>query len=144
MTSNVPFLGLGSVGVSPICTWERISLLLRWLFSSEKIWASFLKVDNSSLGRTGEESGVAVGRGSGDAVGKRSHPSAPTPSPWSPAHGAPAAFQPVDGVRLQGGQDGTQRGEVPQFLAALGGRVEGVLVTPQACLIPKYDPPLIL
>ena len=76
-------------------------------------------------------------------MGKRSHPSAPTPSPWSPAHGTPAALQPVDGVRLQGRQDGTQRGEVPQLPAALGGGVEGVLVTLQACLIPKYDPPLI-
>ena len=55
-------------------------------------------------------------------MGERSHPSAPTPSPWSPAHGAPAALQPVDGVRLQGGQDGAQGGEVPQFPAALGGR----------------------
>lgn len=62
MASNGPFLGLGSAGASPIRTWERISLLLRWLFSSEKIWASFLKVDNGSLGRTGEESRVATGR----------------------------------------------------------------------------------
>ena len=76
-------------------------------------------------------------------MGKRSHPSTPTPSPWSPAHGTPAALQPVDGVRLQGGQDGTQGGEVPQFPAALGSGVEGVLVTPQTCLIPMYDPPLI-
>lgn len=62
MASNGPFLGLGSAGASPIRTWERISLLLRWLFSSEKIWASFLKVDNGSLGRTGKESRVAMGR----------------------------------------------------------------------------------
>lgn len=33
-----------------VCTWDRISLLLRWLFSSEKICESFRKMDKGSLG----------------------------------------------------------------------------------------------
>lgn len=110
---GAPFLGL--------CTWERISLLLRWLFSSEKICESFLKVDNGSLWGTGEGSGVGGREGQGrDWVGRRSRPSS-SPHSCSPAHRAPAALEPIYGVRLQGRQDGAQGGEVPQFPAALGG-----------------------
>lgn len=53
-------------------------------------------------------------------MGEEENPPQGTPAPRSPAHGAPAALEAVDGVRLQGRQDGAQRGEVPQLPAALG------------------------
>lgn len=102
-----------------ISTWERISLQLRWLFSSEKICESFLKVDKGSLG--GQERGQRSAAGRLRAgMGEEENPPQGTPAPRSPAHGAPAALEAVDGVRLQGRQDGAQRGEVPQLPAALG------------------------
>lgn len=83
---QVPFLGLGPPGQGGVSTciftWESISLLLRWLFSSEKICESFLKVDNRSLGVGGGQErcqGSAAGE-AGAAPGRTSCPGAPPPT----------------------------------------------------------------
>lgn len=80
-----PLFGSGTPGAGGVSTciftWESISLLLRWLFSSEKICESFLKVDNRSLGVGGGQErcqGSAAGE-AGAAPGRTSCPGAPPP-----------------------------------------------------------------
>lgn len=85
----------GGGRVYTVITCERISLLLRWLFSSEKICESFLKVDNLSLG--GQERGQESAAGKVRAALGRTFRLSGKPPPPSTAYcaRAPPSPQPL-------------------------------------------------